>query len=256
MKRLLFLLLAGALLLPGCTRGLRTEKLFLNEEIPFREGSENKLDLQLDIEFPVSGFDKDVLETLRRNIRIHTLGDSYASFEGSLDELAREFRDAQVEDYLTENQDLLKELGIPEEECFNLNWATDIRGSFGDSWGDWTVYEVERYLYLGGAHGVNSTTPVVFDRNTGFAATWDQVARGVSDEKITRLINQHKYDALQEIIDENDINKSDIFYVDPIEPSDWFSVNDDGLTFYYQPYEVAPYVFGVIEITVPWTDLR
>ena len=32
--------------------------------------------------------------------------------------------------------------------------------------------------------------------------------------------------------------------------------NENGITFYYQPYDVAPYVFGVIEITVPWEELR
>ena len=97
---------------------------------------------------------------------------------------------------------------------------------------------------------------MVFDTKTGQAVTWDQVAINVSNEKIFRLINKHKYDWLKDMIDENGIREEDIFYVDPIEPSESFSVNDEGLTFYYQPYDVAPYVFGVIEIMIPWEDLR
>ena len=38
--------------------------------------------------------------------------------------------------------------------------------------------------------------------------------------------------------------------------SDSFTVGENGITFYYQPYDVAPYVFGVIEITVPWEELH
>ena len=52
------------------------------------------------------------------------------------------------------------------------------------------------------------------------------------------------------------IDRDNIFFVDRIEPSDSFTVGENGITFYYQPYDVAPYVFGVIEITVPWEELR
>lgn len=256
MKRVFVILLAALFLLPACTKGFRTEKLSLEEEIPFREGSENKLEIQLDIDFPVSGYDRNVLENLRRNIRIQTLGEEYADFKGSLGELAADYRTALLNDYRQSSEELLKDLGIPEEECYSLNWGSYINGSFGDNWGDWGVYNIEHYLYLGGAHGTNSTTPMVFDTKTGQAVTWNQVAINVSNEKIVRLINKHKYDWLKDMIDENDIREEDIFYVDPIEPSESFSVNDEGLTFYYQPYDVAPYVFGVIEIMIPWEDLR
>ena len=52
------------------------------------------------------------------------------------------------------------------------------------------------------------------------------------------------------------INPDDVFYVDAIEPGEVFRVGEEGITFYYDPYELAPYVFGGIEITIPWEALE
>ena len=35
-----------------------------------------------------------------------------------------------------------------------------------------------------------------------------------------------------------------------------FSVEQDGVTWYWQPYDIAPYYLGVISVTVPWTELK
>ena len=211
MKRTLIFLLAAAFLLPACNQGFRTETLFLEEDIPFREGSQNALDIKLNIDFP---------------------------------------------DYMLTNQSMLEEMEMQEDEAPFLNWGCDIQGSFGEKWEDWLMYQVEEYSYYGGAHGLNATVPLVFDTKTGEPVTWDRIARNVSDEKIMRLIDKHKYDAMEDMIREDMIDRDNIFFVDRIEPSDSFTVGENGITFYYQPYDVAPYVFGVIEITVPWEELR
>ena len=57
------------------------------------------------------------------------------------------------------------------------------------------------------------------------------------------------------VSDINDIDPADIFSVETIEPSEFYTVNEKGITFYYQPYDIAPYVFGVITITIPWEEL-
>lgn len=253
---LVLFLLAALLLLPACNDSLQTEKLFLEEKIPFHQSEDNGYSILLDIDFPTAGFSREVIDRLRRSIRIATLGEIYADFEGTLAELAEEYRSTRNEDYVVSNESMLEDMEMDEKEAPFLNWGTDIRGSFGESWGDWVVYQIENYEYRGGAHGIGTETPVVFDKNSGNAVSWRQVVPGVSDEKIIRLINAHKYDSMQDMIQDAGVEKEDIFYVNPIEPSDSFRVGEDGLTFCYQPYDVAAYVFGVITITVPWEELR
>lgn len=39
-------------------------------------------------------------------------------------------------------------------------------------------------------------------------------------------------------------------------PNDNFSFSHQGLVFTYNQYEVAPYVMGIITITIPWDKLK
>ena len=40
------------------------------------------------------------------------------------------------------------------------------------------------------------------------------------------------------------------------EPNGNFSVSDTHVTWIYNPYEIAPYAMGSIELSVSWNDLK
>lgn len=40
------------------------------------------------------------------------------------------------------------------------------------------------------------------------------------------------------------------------EPNGNFSVSEEGVTWTYNPYEIAPYAMGAIELAVRWSDLK
>jgi len=46
------------------------------------------------------------------------------------------------------------------------------------------------------------------------------------------------------------------FFVEYIDPTDNFYVTKDGMGFFYNQYEVAPYALGPIEIFVSYRDLN
>ena len=78
-------------------------------------------------------------------------------------------------------------------------------------------------------------------------------------EKIARIdFNQIQVGTTDKLAEEigNDFDPKEVFYVDAIEPSELFSVGEEGITFYYDPYELAPYVFGGIQIRIPWDALK
>ena len=123
MKRSFALLMAALLLLPACTKEIRTETLKLEEEIPLHEGSSNALSLSLDIDFPVSGFSAQGLEAVRQAIRTYAISDNYADCNGPLSELGQIWRNTVAEDYLETNQSMLEEMEISEEDAPFLNWG-------------------------------------------------------------------------------------------------------------------------------------
>ena len=103
MNRTLAILMAALLMLPACTKEIRTETLKIEEEVPLHEGSSNALSLNLDIDFPISGFTTQGLESVRQAIRIHTIGDSYADCDGTIAELGQIWRNNVAEEYLSTN---------------------------------------------------------------------------------------------------------------------------------------------------------
>lgn len=258
MKRTLLFVAAALFALTSCTQGIKTETLKFEEEIPLHEGSENHLDLNLDIDFPVSGFPKEALEEVRKAIRVHTLGDSYAEFTGSLAELGQLWRNILSDDYVSTNTAMLEEMEMAEEDAPFLNWGFEYRGGFGDPYKQQYVnYFIDKYEYLGGAHGMSVNVPLVFDTKTGQCVEWQELAPGVSEARMAELLLKHRMDDLKDMVDEEEgINEDDIFFSETIEPSPWFSVDKEGITFYYQPYDLAPYVFGIITVPVPWSELK
>lgn len=256
MKRAFLILAAALFALTSCTKEIKIETLKLEEEIPFREGSNNHLSLNLDIDFPISGFSGEALEEARRTIRTYTLGEGFTDYTGSLEELAEIWRNTVLNDYIASNEGMLEEMEMSEEDAPFLNWGFDYKGAFGEPYKQYVNYIIDQYQYLGGAHGMNGTFPIVFDTKTGERMEWQELAPGVSEEQMAALLLQHRFDDLKDMIAEEDFDQNNIFFSDTVEPSPWFSIDENGFTFYYQPYELAPYVFGVITIPVSWEELK
>ena len=54
----------------------------------------------------------------------------------------------------------------------------------------------------------------------------------------------------------DDPSGAEYLLVSEILPSDNFKVTEDGITFIYNPYEIAAYAAGTIRITIPWDELQ
>ena len=112
------------------------------------------------------------------------------------------------------------------------------------------TYAVAYNDYTGGAHGMNALVCNVFDLTTGetvseadlFAEGWQD---GVSALLKTAL------DAFLEAQEEGE----DLIFGAPA-PNGNFSVSEEGVTWIYNPYEIAPYAMGSVELSVRWSDLK
>jgi hypothetical protein len=106
-----------------------------------------------------------------------------------------------------------------------------------------------RDFYDGGAHGMYGTDYHVFDRNTARFVTLADIAdkAGLSDLREAVVEELRKKFELREGERLTDAG----FFEDAIELTENFFLSEDGIGFHWNPYEVAPYVFGEIEVVVP-----
>jgi hypothetical protein len=114
------------------------------------------------------------------------------------------------------------------------------------------VLTLSSQAYTGGAHGSYWTRYICMD---------------IRDKKVWRLSDMIAVDtaALGKIFDallrtSYDIKPGDklsnTFFYDTIPPAENVSISDVGITFYYNPYEIGPYVMGPVTLFVNFNELR
>ena len=104
----------------------------------------------------------------------------------------------------------------------------------------------EGYLYAGGAHGMPYRMPQTFRVSTGKPMSLEEVS-GMTKEEVIKRVNEK----FQELYAKNPDNfwNNATELVSKIEYKDFsYYVEQDGVHIYFDPYFVAPYAAGFIEI--------
>lgn len=118
-----------------------------------------------------------------------------------------------------------------------------------------TLYIINLDYYEGGAHGVSQQTTINFDTKTGKAMTLADVF--VPGYKAR--LNEALLKALEDKVGAKDVKElhdNDYLYsMDMFAPEN-FLLGDDGITFIYNIYEIAPYSKGKTELTLDYSDIN
>ena len=240
MKR--FLPCAAALLLvAGCN--LRTTTYSDEQAIPLGEGQTDSLLQSVSIEYPVKGAKAEVLAKIEDGI-LNTVFDM-EEIPGSVEETALRYEDNLKDEYFNEYEGLEGGFGAK-------TWEDHVNGYFSGRYKQYLSYMVELYSDRGGAHGISTMTPVVFDKKTGEIVPEEAFFADGYREPVAALLQAHLPEALEG--DEEALAAVS----DPglVVPNGLYEVTKDGVTWYYQPYVIAPFSVGVISISIPWNELK
>ena len=239
MKKLLAFA-AVVLLMTGCQ--LKTTTYADDQAIPLEEGQTDSLIMSVSLEYPVKGASEEVIDKISHSIL--TTAFDLEEEPGTVIETARRYEDNLKDGYFNEYEDV-KEIGV-------RSWEDRVNGYFSGKYGQFVSYMVEYYGFRGGAHGIATMTPVVFNSKTGDLVPEEEFFVEGYRNPVAGLIRNHLLDALEG--DEEAL--ATIFEPDLVGPNGNYEVTKDGVTWYYQPYDIAPYYLGVISITVPWNELK
>ena len=239
MKKLLAFA-AVVLLMTGCQ--LKTTTYADDQAIPLEEGQTDSLIMSVSLEYPVKGAPAEVIDKISHSIL--TTAFDLEEEPGEVIETARRYEDNLKDGYFNEYEDV-KEIGV-------RSWEDRVNGYFSGKYGQFVSYMVEYYGFRGGAHGIATMTPVVFNSKTGDLVSEEDFFIEGYRNPVAGLIRNHLLDALEG--DEEAL--ATIFEPDLVGPNGNYEVTKDGVTWYYQPYDIAPYDLGVISVTVPWKELK
>ena len=239
--RNLFALAAALLLATGCQ--MKTDTYSDEQAIPLAEGQADSLIMSVSIEYPVRGAGEEILAKMEDGI----LNAAFDMEEilGTVEETVTRYEDNLKDEYFNEYEGDEGDSGV-------RTWEDHVNGYFSGRYGNFLSYMVEFYGFRGGAHGMNTMTPVVFDRKTGEIVPEEEFFADGYRDPVAALIQAHLPEAL-----EGDAEAlAAVFEPDLLAPNGLYELTKDGVTWYYQPYDIAPYYLGVISITVPWKELK
>ena len=111
-------------------------------------------------------------------------------------------------------------------------------------------YIVTHFSYRGGAHGITSEIAYNFDLKTGETVAESDFFSPGYEEPLSRLLTARLPESLETPAD------TSMMFIREIGPNGNFSVSEDGVTYIYNHYEIAPYAMGIIRVTLPWDDVR
>lgn len=102
------------------------------------------------------------------------------------------------------------------------------------------------YEYKGGAHGITKIQRKTYDIDSMKLIHLKNELKIENDEFInlikSKLLKEH--------------DKNEFFNIDEFKMSEIFEVRQNGLIFIWEPYEIAPYSSGVIELFISYEELK
>ncbi len=116
-------------------------------------------------------------------------------------------------------------------------------------------YSVSHATYTGGAHGSLQVLYYTINLNTLTTITEEDIFTPnyhsfLTEKIIDNLMIEHNVDTPEELL-----NKG-FFDINDIAPNNNFWINNEGVHYVYNQYEIAPYSMGPIEVTIPYKDIK
>lgn len=147
------------------------------------------------------------------------------------------------------NQDLDNE---KKGEWYNFHYI--IKTSVEQGYKNSFVYHIYLDYYEGGAHSIDQHLTLNFEQSTGRQLMLSDVFITGYEQKLSTLLQKALCEHvgvsnLKELKNQGYLYSMDMF------PSENFILGKEVMTFIYNPYEIAPYDKGSIELMLTYSDL-
>lgn len=137
----------------------------------------------------------------------------------------------------------------------SFEWSRDIRISPTSLTGDLLSMDCFLYEYMGGAHGLGASQYKVLDLSKLQVLRQDDIFTNEGIRMLPKLLEKH-FRRIRKVKAGTKLEDAGLL-VDKIEAETYnFYITDKVVIFSFVPYEIAAYVYGEVQIPVPFSDLR
>lgn len=158
--------------------------------------------------------------------------------------------DEMINLYFSDYRDIVEETSGTEYPA--LPWGLDINGNVLKISEIYISYSVDYYIFTGGAHPNGYTRFFNFRPATGEIINTNDIFKKGFERKLNNLLEKKFRDAFELPAP---APLTDMLFENKIEYNNNFTFGDAGITFLYNRYEIAPYVFGEIILELPYGEI-
>lgn len=244
-------IVAAAMGIGGCgNTSLETVTYGQEESFALAEGSKDSLDIGISLEFPTGGIRKTAVAEIQKTLTATAFGQKFSGTD--IEKAAKAWSEDEVRKYREENIGLWEKNGDDSGDIpmMILSWESIAEGHFLAPYKGMQSYIMYRYIYTGGAHGIDWITGLCFDLETGACLTQEDIFKPGFETVLTEALRKNLKKAF-----EDDKDTYDSLFTKDIGPDGNFYTTEDGITYIYGHYEIGPYSAGIIHVTVPWEEI-
>ena len=209
------------------------------------------LSVDIQVELPIEFANQQVLDSIRATIIFNLFGPEYIKF--SNDTIPQLFALELNKEYRANNEPLISQLDSSSVYSFNNEHSVEGFSLLSDK--EIYSYGIDRTVYMGGAHGLETRNYFNFDLKTGKVISEKDLFVPNYEAALTDLIKKRIVEESTEIKTIEDLEES-IYWTDSIKPNGNFYISDEGINYVFNPYEIAPYAFGETEVTLTYEQLK
>lgn len=134
-------------------------------------------------------------------------------------------------------------------------WVMSLENQFAYQDDHVASFATIHYSYTGGAHGYESKALISFDKVTGKPITEVDIFVQGYEEPLAEMI-KYQLQQTYEVASAEELEQVGFFNPSEITPNGNFYLLDDALIYCFNPYEIAPYSTGRIEVRIPYEVVR
>ncbi|MDR1937568.1 MAG: DUF3298 and DUF4163 domain-containing protein [Tannerellaceae bacterium] len=239
---------------------IKWDSIHIEKTYHLQENPDNpNCNLLIKFIFPVKYENQAVLESIQQHFNRSCFGEPYEKLTpgGAIERYVEQY----IDEYKSLESDFLaekKEEHDHEHEGAVHSWfsyyeyfANEITYNKNDL----LCYAVSYENYTGGAHGSHSYMSYVIDLKTGLSLKEKDFFVEGYQEPLSKILVK-KIAEKNRAKDVSELENMGFFSIDEIYPNDNFSIDDNGITYYFNEYEIAAYVVGITQVFLPYDEIR
>jgi hypothetical protein len=164
--------------------------------------------------------------------------------------LLEQARDSYFENYISSNQPLLGEF----PDAPSLNWEMLKFMHILNNRGHQLTFYILTYAFTGGAHGLETQEFRNMDLKTGKSIALRELLKPGYEEALSLLLTK-KLHQIKKIPDNQKLTDAG-YFTDLVKPTDNFYLTENGIGFYYNHYDIAPYSFGSSDLFLTFDEVK